>query len=138
MQIRIIPMSIYNSEFEGKTINQIQKEFFDDYLIYEGKGWYYYGRKGMEANKGDLLLFQMKNSIIASAKLNDIIRFKKPTIDGNLGVYILSKNTIKSFKPITKKELSELIIGFKTFSQIKQKFYISDVSLKLLNARMSL
>ena len=49
MQIRIIPMSIYNSEFEGKTINQIQKEFFDDYLTYEGKGWYYYGRKGMEA-----------------------------------------------------------------------------------------
>lgn len=92
----------------------------------------------MEANKGDLLLFQMKNSIIASAKLNDMIKFKKPTADGNLGAYILCKDTIKSFKPITKKELSKLIIGFKTFSQTKQKFYISDVSLKLLNARMSL
>lgn len=138
MQIRIIPMSIYNSEFQGKTINQIQKEFFDDYLIYEGKGWYYYGRKGMEANKGDLLLFQMKNSIIASAKLNDIIRFKKPTIDGNLGAYILSKNTIKSFRPITKNELSKLICGFKNFNQTKQKFSISAVALKVLNARMSL
>ena len=138
MSVRIIPMSIYNSEFEGKTINQIQKEFFDDYLTYEGKGWYYYGRKGMEANKGDLLLFQMKNSIIASAKLNDIIRFKKPTIDGNLGVYILSKNTIKSFRPITKNELSKLICGFKNFNQTKQKFSISAVALKVLNARMSL
>ena len=92
----------------------------------------------MEANKGDLLLFQMKNSIIASAKLNDIIRFKKPTIDGNLGVYILSKNTIKSFRPITKNELSKLICGFKTFNQTKQKFSISAVALKVLNARMSL
>ena len=138
MNIRIIPMSIYNSEFQGKTINQIQKEFFDDYLTYEGKGWYYYGRKGMEANKGDLLLFQMNNSIIASAKLNDIIRFKKPTIDGNFGVYILTKNTIKSFRPITKNELSKLICGFKTFNQTKQKFSISDVALKVLNARMSL
>ena len=131
-------MSIYNSEFEDKTINQIQKEFFDDYLTCEGKGWYYYGRKGIEANKGDLLLFQMNNSIIASAKLNDIIRFKKTTVDGNLGVYILTKNTIKSFKPITKKELSKLIIGFTTFNQTKQKFSISDVALKVLNARMSL
>ena len=138
MSIRIIPMSIYNSEFEGKTVNQIQKEFFDDYLNCEGKGWYYYGRKCMDANKGDLLLFQMNNSIIASAKLNDIIRFKKPTVDGNFGVYIFSKNTIKSFKPITKKELSKLIIGFTTFNQTKQKFSISDVALKVLNARMSL
>lgn len=57
----------------------------------------------MEVNKGDLLLFQMKNSIIASVKLNDIIRFKKPTVDGNLVVYILSKNTIKSLNQLQKK-----------------------------------
>ena len=33
MQIRIIPMSLYDETFVGKSIEEIQKDFFKDYLI---------------------------------------------------------------------------------------------------------
>lgn len=136
MQIRIIPMSLYDETFVGKSIEEIQKDFFKDYLINVSKGWYYYGKNGLDANSGDLLLFQMNNQIIASAILEDVIHFSKPTIDGSSGALILDRNTIKIFKPITKEELSSFIKNFISFNQVKQKFKIIDVDFPSLEKRM--
>ena len=55
MKVRIIPMSLYDETFKGKNIESIQKDFFNDYLINISKGWYYYGKNGLEAEEGDLI-----------------------------------------------------------------------------------
>ena len=61
MNIRIILMSFEDLKFIGKDINYVQKQFFMKDLIEVSKGWYYYGKSGLDANEGDLLLFQMNN-----------------------------------------------------------------------------
>ena len=137
MNIRIIPMSFEDPEFIGKDINYVQKQFFMKDLIEVSKGWYYYGKSGLDANEGDLLLFQMNNSIIASAFLDDIIQFSKPTIDGNNGACIINRKSLKIFKPIDKAELRKLIPTFTEFGRTKQKFREEEVELKLLNERMN-
>lgn len=137
MNIRIIPMSFEDLEFIGKDINYVQRQFFMKDLIEVNKGWYYYGKSGLDANEGDLLLFQMNNSIIASAFLDDIIQFSKPTIDGNNGAYIINRKSLKIFKPIDKAELHILIPTFTEFGRTKQKFREEEVELKLLNERMN-
>lgn len=137
MNIRIIPMSFEDPEFIGKDINYVQRQFFMKDLIEVNKGWYYYGKSGLDANEGDLLLFQMYNSIIASAFLDDIIQFSKPTIDGNNGAYIINRKSLKIFKPIDKAELRKLIPTFTEFGRTKQKFREEEVELKLLNERMN-
>lgn len=137
MNIRIIPMSFEDLEFIGKDINYVQRQFFMKDLIEVNKGWYYYGKSGLDANEGDLLLFQMNNSIIASAFLDDIIQFSKPTIDGNNGAYIINRKSLKIFKPIDKAELRKLIPTFTEFGRTKQKFREEEVELKLLNERMN-
>ena len=137
MKIRIIPMSFEDPEFIGKDINYVQRQFFMKDLIEVNKGWYYYGKSGLDANEGDLLLFQMNNSIIASALLDDIIQFSKPTIDGNNGTYIINRRSLKIFKPIDKAELHKLIPTFTEFGRINQKFREEDIELKLLNERMN-
>ena len=58
--VRILPMSHEDPEFVGKTIEEIQKEYFCKTLIQE-KGWYYYREKGLESDIEDLVLFQMDN-----------------------------------------------------------------------------
>lgn len=136
MNIRIIPMSLNDDEFEGKDIEYVQKEYFKGTLDKTNKGWYYYGKNGLEAQSGDLLLFQMENSIIASAELEDVICFKKTSIDGNNGALILNRKTIKIFKPITKEELKKYIPDFIAFNQVKQKYDSKEVNIELLKERM--
>ena len=137
MEIRIIPMSNDDATFVGKSIEEVQKDFFEGSLVTEEKGWYYYAQTGLEALEGDLLLFQMNNSTIASGTLDTVINFSKPTIDGNYGAYVLKVNTIKTFKPISKEELKEMIKKFDSFNQTKQKFNSKEVDLKKLNERMN-
>lgn len=136
MEVRIIPMSLCDEEFINMSIKDIQENFFKNTLINVSKGWYYYGEKGLDANEGDLLLFQMDNSIIASAKLDNIIRFLKPTIEGNTGALVLDCKSIKTFDPISKTELKEFIHQFNSFNQVKQRFNKEEVNIEGLNERM--
>ena len=138
MEIRIIPMSNEDPEFIGKTIKEVQKDFFEGSLITEENGWYYYAQSGLEAEENDLLLFQMNNSIIASAILDMVVNFPKPTKEGNYGAYVLKTNTIKTFNPIDKEELKEIINGFDSFNQTKQKFDSRKVEMEKLNERMKI
>ena len=137
MEIRLIPMSMEDTTFVGKNIEQIQTDFFKGSLITEEKGWYYYAKTGLDAKEGDLLLFQIQNSIIASATLDYVLKFKKPTSDGNCGTFVLKIDTIKTFKPISKDEMKEIIKGFNSFNQTKAKFNIKEVDMEKLNLRIN-
>lgn len=137
MEIRIIPMSLEDEEFVGKTVKQVQDDFFMNSLINIGKGWYYYAKSGLDAKEGTLLLFQMDNTLIASAILDQVITFRKTTEDGNKGTLVLKKETIKVFKPITKEEFAEITNNIVTsFSQVKQKISIEDINIDKLEKRM--
>ena len=138
MEIRIIPMSNEDQEFIGKNIKEVQKDFFEESLVTKEKGWYYYAQSGLEAEENDLLLFQMNNSIIASAILDMVVNFPKPTSEGNYGAYVLKINTIKTFNPISKDELKEMINKFDSFNQTKQKFNSKEIDLKKLDERMKI
>lgn len=129
-------MSHDDDEFKGMNVEQIQSKFFNGSLIEIEKGWYNYGKSGLEANTGDLLLFQIDNKVIASAELEDIIQYLKPTIEGYCGAYILNMKSIKVFKPITKDEMIKYIPSFDGFSQTKQKYSDSDVNMKELKERI--
>lgn len=136
MHIRIIPMSMEDSTFVGKSIKEVQDDYFNDYLINVEKGWYFYAKSGLNANEGDLLLFQMSNSIIASATLYDVMRFTKITEDGCKGALILKD--VKTFKPITSDELTKLIPEFSGFTQAKLDFDSSSVNLEGLKSRIEI
>jgi hypothetical protein len=96
-----------------------------------------YGEKGLKANTGDLLLFQMDNQVIAAAELEDVIPYQKPTIKGYHGSLVLNKKSIKVFRPISKEEMTRYIPIFTGFNQTKQKYYLSEVNIKELKERIS-
>ena len=137
MEIRIIPMSMDDPEFVGKTIEQVQNDFFMDSLPNKENGWYYYARVGLDAKSGDLLLFQMQNQIIATAVLDMVLKFGRPTDEGNHGTYVLYKDTIKTFKPISVEELKKYIKGFESFNQSKPRYSKDDVILEELEKRIN-
>lgn len=57
MKIRIIPISFEDKEFIGKDINYVQNQFFMKDLIEVEKGWYYYGKNGLDAETGGFTTF---------------------------------------------------------------------------------
>lgn len=137
MEIRIIPMSLNDEEFTDMNIKDVQEKFFMKNLIDVNKGWYYYGKNGLIAETGDLLLFQMENSIIASAVLEQVMKFKKATIEGNTGALVIDRKTIKVFNPISKDELKQYIPDFVAFNQTKGKYEIKEVNIEELYKRMN-
>ena len=97
--VRILPMNHETEDFVGKTIDEIQKEFFCKTLI-EEKGWYRYKTHGLRAIEGDLVLFQMDSQIIASALFRDCLPMFD---DGWNGSLLFQCHSIKIFKPINDK-----------------------------------
>lgn len=136
MQIRIVPMSFEDEEFKGKDLEYVQKIFFCKTLINE-QGWYQFKEKGLVADEGDLLLFQMSNSIIASAELIKSERFARK-IGDYCGAFWLKCSTIKIFDPILPDELKTMIPGFKSFNEVKQSFSIEEVDMDKLEPRMNI
>lgn len=135
MNIRIVPMSMHDSIFEGKDIEEIQNWYFKDHLVNLEKGWYWYAKSGLNSNEGDLLLFQMQNKIIASAYLKQVLVFKKMTEDGCKGALLV--DNVKIFKPIEKEELSTLISDFKSFNQSKQNFDSKNIDMEKIKNRLA-
>lgn len=128
MEIRILPMSKENPEFIGKSVKEVQNDFFATY-INEGNP-YYYEEKGLNANPGDLVLFQMDSTIIASAE------FLTDCKDDR--TLFFKENTVKVFKPIDEQELKKCIPEFKSFSHAKPQFDSINVNMETLEEKMSL
>ena len=117
-----------NSEFQEKSINEIQNDYFINYLNYDG--WYKYEKNGLNAEVGDLLLFQMNNSIIASAI------YSMPMAKSNH--FVVQKGTVKVFKPIDKDEFMGMFNGFKRFSNAKFSIDPTKEQMDLLIKRMDI
>ena len=137
MRIRVIPMSLQNEEFVGKTVKQVQISYFVYDLVNKHKNWYFYQTNGLIADEGDLLLFQMDNEIIASAEFYMAKKFLNPDLYGNNGALILKKNSIRVFKPINKNDFSKIVPKFKGFSQAKQDFDLNDVNFEELKVKIN-
>lgn len=120
--VRILPMNHETEDFVGKTIDEIQKEFFCKTLI-EEKGWYRYKTHGLRAIEGDLVLFQMDSQIIASALFRDCLPMFD---DGWNGSLLFHCHSIKIFKPINDKEILNYIPDFKRFGDYKTLFELDD------------
>lgn len=119
LEIRLLPMS--QDEFENKTINEIQNEYFLDSLINNQDGRYHYPKVGMTTTNGSLILFQYCGHIIASAELITIEDYKDRPVDSYYTkAYVFDKNSIRVFEPITKEELSSIVDTFTSFNQSKQ------------------
>lgn len=129
MKIRIEPMNENNETFKEMNVKQIQIEYFMKYLPYKEIGWYWYENLGLTAEQDDLILFQMNNTIIASAKYDMKLEKSK--------AFKVKTNTIKIFKPITKDELCNIIPKFTNFSMVRWSYDKSDVDMEVLEQRMS-
>ena len=133
MKVRILPMLQTEETFVGKTIREIQVDIFMNTFIERGvgkqNGWYWYENYGLDANEGDLILFQMENTIIASGIFFMNLPYSKS--------FIIDVSTVKIFKPITKEELSIIIPSFKGFNQVKWSYDVREVNMELLEQRMS-
>lgn len=113
--IRLLPMSM-PLEFEGYTIEEIQKEFFMRDIIEENSGEYHYRKSGMNIDGNALVLFQYLNTIVASAILEDVVEVDDEIYKGK---YIFDTHSIAIFENISSDELKE-IFDIKQLSQSKQ------------------
>lgn len=119
-EIRLLPMSS-KYEFPDMEYKEIQESFFLNTLIHEKEGHYNFRSKGITTPSGTLILFQIDNAVIASAKLVKIVKHDKP-IDGIYnGAYVFDLNSIRVFEPITDEEIRKIDQKFNNFSQAKQK-----------------
>ena len=133
--VRILPMSHVDPDFIGKTIEEVQRDFFEGSLK-EEHGVYRCLTSGLNAEDGDLVLFQMDNQIIASAIFERNIANPNPVDEykRHLWFYV---DTIKTFNPITKDELKEYIDELKKLSEVKYDFKLTDEQYDKLIERMN-
>lgn len=134
--VRILPVDHNDNDFKDMSFDEIQKEFFDKELK-NNKGIYWYKSDGLISEEGELVLFQLDNKILASAKYQDSIPFKRE-YNGTMfnGELWFDQDSIKIFKPITSEELSEIIGEQIRFSNVKYVFKLSDEQYEKLIKRM--
>jgi len=116
--IRILPMT---TDGVGEaTIKGVQSRFFLQTLpSKERNGRYFYGKSGLDAEPGTIILFQCESRIIASAVLKESERFDQP-IDGLGGILWLDVESIHVFDPVGPTLMRDVWPQeFKRFSQAK-------------------
>ena len=138
MKIRLIPMN-HEKEFKNRSIENIQKEFFmgeEMPLSAGGNCRCYNDTFGLnDVDEGDLLLFQMDSTIIASAELfSGITNISNEP--GYKATYLLKKSSIKVFKPITYEELNSHCKNFSRFGQGKTELLSLGLDLEWLINRI--
>ncbi len=119
-EIRLLPMSS-KYEFPNMTYKEIQESFFLGALVNSKDGHYNFRSSGINTPSGTLILFQIDNSVIASAKLSKIVKHESPLEGIYNGAYVFDINSIRIFEPITAEEIRKIDPNFNSFSQVKQK-----------------
>lgn len=122
MQVRLVPMSKNDPNMKGKTIEEIQMDFFENYLKNNESDDYkgYRFKSPMKVNPGDLFLFQLDGNVIASAMLENVIDYDVIDSDGYIGQYDFKVPTIRTFLPISACEMKQLAADFNGFNQSSQ------------------
>lgn len=139
MKVRLIPMN-HEKEFNNRSIENIQNSFFmgeEMPLSAGGNCRCFNDTYGLnDVDEGDLLLFQMDSMIIASAKLfNGTTNISNEP--GYKATYLLKKETIKVFEPITYNELKEHCTDFNRFGQGKTELLSLGLDLNWLVERIN-
>ena len=118
--IRILPMSERDPEFTGKNIQDVQA-WFRNNLPYRNFNF----KKGMNAERGTLVLFQYKAHIIASAILDEKVSYNEPLEGGYTGYYSFIPSSIAIFNPLNILDLTRVWDGFAGFTNSLQNLKIS-------------
>lgn len=130
--IRLLPMSESDPEFTEYSIGDMQEWFINElpYRVYNYK-------TEMITPLGTLVLFQYKNSVVASAYLVDKVIYEGKIDGGYKGAFVFDPSTIAVFKPINKEEMKGIWSDFKNFSQSMKKLDASKnkTLVKLVNKK---
>lgn len=139
MKVRLIPMN-HEKEFKNRSIEDIQNKFFigeEMPLSAKGNCRCYNDTYGLnDVDEGDLLLFQMDSTVIASAVLYSGIT-NISNEPGYRASYLLKKESIKVFKPITFDELNTHCTDFNRFGQGKTELLSLGLNLEWLMKRIN-
>lgn len=104
--IRILPMS--PEEFPGRTIEEVQSEFFLTELPFQKGGEYDYRTSGLDAAPGTIVLFQFNKRVIASAVFKQSERFDQPKDGIYRGALHFDIDSIRVFNPVGPDLLHDL------------------------------
>jgi hypothetical protein len=116
--VRILPMNRQKEFMEYKDIKAIQEEFFLHELPLR-KDCYYRFYRGVKAEPGTMLLFQIERRIIARAILHNCTYYKKPDQYGYRGQLSLEKDSIRVFDPVSENVVKGIWPNVKRFSHVK-------------------
>jgi hypothetical protein len=105
-------------EFNGRSIEDVQQNFFLSELPSRKDCEYRYHKLGLKAPPGTAVLFQYNCSLIASAVLNRTERFGKAK-GGYEGALYFDARSIKIFDPIGPTDVFRIWPEFKGFGRAK-------------------
>jgi hypothetical protein len=120
-KVRILPMD-KKIEFNGQSIEKVQKEFFkEDLPNREPSGAFtFYTGMSVNQNEKTLVLFQYDNHIVALANLSEICIYEDIEEDGYKGEYIFKD--IQTVEPaVTISEFKKVWNEVDKFSNLKRK-----------------
>jgi hypothetical protein len=117
--VRILPMD--PAEFDGRTAEEVQSQFFLTELPSAARGGQYNHRKsGLDAEAGTVVLFQYDNRVIASAVFERREWFDPPQGD-YYGALYFDPASIRVFEPVGAEVLRDVWPGeFTGFGNVKQ------------------
>jgi hypothetical protein len=119
--VRILPMDS-QLEFDGRSIEDVQRSFFLKALQGEGRppGKYWYRESGLNAETGTVVLFQYEGKLIASATLIEVERFNAAEGDTYKGALYFDPQSVRIFDPVGSDVVSAIWPDeFKGFGHVK-------------------
>ncbi len=119
-EIRILPMS-KSLEFDNRSIEQVQMEYFQYTLPNRANCKYYCREVSIKSISGSLILFQYDGAIIASAVFDHIEEYQQPIEGVYHGAICFKRDSIRIFQPIFYEELHRIDSTVIRFSQTKQR-----------------
>ena len=116
--VRILPMSEKTPGFEGRSIEDVQKNVFLRDLP-RGNGRWRYPRVGLNAEPGTVVLFQYRARIIASAIFLRDEKFERPR-NGCGGALYFDPTSVRTFDPLDVQAMRKVWPGFRAFGHVRQ------------------
>jgi hypothetical protein len=117
--VRIFPMSDKIPGFRGRSIEDVQRKVFLRDLPGNG-GRYRYGKSGLNADPGTVVLFQYKARIIAIGLFLRDEKFHRP-LRGSAGEMFFDPKAFRTFDPLDAGTIRRVWPGFRAFGHVKQK-----------------
>ena len=116
--VRILPMD-FRKEFEGRSVEDVQQNFFLVELPSRKDCKYGYHKSGLKAPSGTIVLFQYDSRLIASARLTGTEKFQEPEDGGYEGALYFDSKSITIFDPVGPTRVSRIWPEFKGFGRVK-------------------